>query len=102
MTTHIGAANDLEGVIVQFAPHQNTAFLFLHHTLNDVYCQDLYEADFHFLFDDFATNGLPELHKNTPKLLLDYIIDHIKSESGASIRGKTAQVDDYFDHVDEL
>ena len=77
-TTHTVAANTLDGVIVSFAPHPNTAFPFLHHTLNGVYGLDLYDNEFHFLFDDFATNGLTELHKDAPQLLLDHMIDHIK------------------------
>ena len=49
-TTYTVAANDLEGVIIRFAPHPITAFPFLHHTLNGVYGVDLYETDFLFLF----------------------------------------------------
>ena len=96
MTTHTIAANDLEGIIIRFAPHPNPAFPFLHHTLNGVYGIDLYEADCHLVFDDFATNGLTELYKDAPKRLLDHMLNHIKTESGASTRGNTAQVDELF------
>ena len=99
MATYTVAANDLEGVIIRFTPHPNTAFLFLHHTLNGVYGVDLYELDFHFLFDDFTANGQTELYKDAPKRLLDYLIDHIKTKSGASTRGNTAQVQKLFEEM---
>ena len=82
-TTYTVAANDLEGVIIRFAPHPITDFPFLHHTLNGVYGVDLYKNDFHFLFDDITTNGQTELHKDAPKRLLQHMIAHIKNVSEA-------------------
>ena len=96
MTTHTVAANTLEGVIVRFAPHPDTSFPFLHHTLNGIYGLNLYDTECNFLFDDFATNGLTELYKNAPKLLLEHMIAHIKTESGAATRGNTTKVDELF------
>ena len=98
-TTYTVAVNDLEGVIVLFAPYPNPAFSFLHHTLNSVYGVDLYETDFHFLFDDITTNQQTKLYKDAPQWLLDYMIDHIKVKSGASYRGNTAQVQALFENV---
>ena len=96
MTTYTVAANNLEGVIVRFQVHPNPAFLFLHHTLNSVYGVDLYETDFYFLFDDVTTNGQTELHKDASKRLLDYMITHILTESGATTRGETEKVEKLF------
>ena len=97
MTTYTVAANNLEGVIVRFQVHPNPAFLFLHHTLNSVYGVDLYETDFYFLFDDVTTNGQTEFHKDAPKRLLDYMIGHIKKESGSvGTRSMTKKVDNFF------
>ena len=98
-TTYTVAANDLEGVMIRFAPHPINDFPFLHHTLNGVYGVDLYENDFHFLLDDITTNGQTELHKDAPKRLLAYMIDHIKNvsgSSGAGTRGNTTKVDELF------
>ena len=100
-TTYAVAANDLEGVIIQFDPHPVTDFLFLHHTLNGVYGVDLYDTDFHFLFSDIATNGQTELYRDAPKRLLAYMINHIKSVSaaaatGTGTRSNGAKVDELF------
>ena len=96
-TTYTVAANDLEGVIIRFAPHPNTSFPFLHHTLNDVYGLDLHETDFHFLFDDVANNQQTELYKDAPKRLLEHMIDHIATESGSKgTRSKTDKVEKLF------
>ena len=97
MTTYNVAANDLEGVIVRFAPHPNPSFSFLHHTLNAVYGIDLYETDFYFLFHDVTANGQTELYKDAPKRLLDYMIAHIKTESAASTRAETEKVEKSFE-----
>ena len=99
-TTYTVAANDLQEVIIRFAPHPITDFPFLHHTLNGVYGVDLYETDFHFLFSDIAANGLTELYKDAPKRLLAYMINHIKTvsaaASGTGTRSNTAKVDELF------
>ena len=85
------------GVTIRFAPHPNTACPFLHHTLNNVYGLDLYENDFHFLFDDIAANQQTELHKDAPKRLLNHMIDHITRESGTGgTRSKTDKVESLF------
>ena len=86
-TTYTVAANNLEGVIIQFAPHPVTDFPFLHHTLNGVYGVDLYETDFHFPFSDITANGQKELYKDTPKRLLAYMINHIKTVPAAAVSG---------------
>ena len=65
--TYIVAADELQGVIIRFAPHPNPDFLFLHHILNDVYGLDLNKDEFHFLFHDVANNQQTELHKDAPK-----------------------------------
>ena len=98
-TTYTVAANDLEGVIIRFAPHPVTDFPFLHHTLNGVCGVDLYETDFHFLFSDIAANGQTELYKDAPKRLLAYMINRIKTVSaaaGTGTRSNTAKVDELF------
>ena len=97
MTTYTVAGNGLEGVIVQFQAHPSPSFPVLHHTLNSVYDVDLYENDFHFLFDDVPTNGQTELYKDTPKQLLDYMISQIKTESrSVGTRSKTDKVETLF------
>ena len=103
-TTYTVAVNDLEGAIIRFAPHPVTDFPFLHHTLNGVYDVDLYKTDFHFLFSDIAFNGKTEMHKDAPKLLLAYMIAHIKkvsgaAASGAGTRGNTTKVDELFGNM---
>ena len=99
MTTYTVDKKALEGVIFRFQAQPDTSFPVLHHTLNSVYGVDLYETDFHFLFDDFTANGQTELYKNAPKQLLDYMIDHIKTKLGASTRGNTAQVQKLFEEM---
>ena len=97
MATYTVAANELEGVILCFCSHHEASVPIIHHTLNVVYGVDLYATDFHFLFDDVPTNGQTELHKDAPKSLLDYIINHIKTESGlVGTRSKTNKVEELF------
>ena len=81
METYTVEAKELEGVISGFRPHHESSVPVIHHTFNAVYSVDLYETDFHFLFDDVPTNIQTELYKDVPKHLLDYMIDPIKTES---------------------
>ena len=74
MATYTVDAKELEGIIICFKACPDTSFPVLHYTLNSVYGVDLYETDFHFLFDDVPTNDLIELYKDAPKRLLDYMI----------------------------
>ena len=97
MTTYTVAANDLEGVAIRFQAHPNPDFPYLYHTLNSVYSVDLYEIDFHFLFNDVTANGQTELYKDAPKRLLEYMIAHIKTESGASIRAEMEKIEKLFE-----
>ena len=97
MTTYTIAVNDLEGVIIRFQAHPNPSFPFFRHTLNSIYCVDLYDTDFHFLFDVVPTNEHTELFKDAPKQLLDYMIGHIKTESGSvGTQSKTDKVETLF------
>ena len=65
--TYTVAAIELEGVILHFQPHHETYVPVIHQTFHTVYGVDLYEIDFHFIFDDIPTNGLTELYNNAPK-----------------------------------
>ena len=81
MATYTINAKVLEGVILRFQAQPDTSFPVLYHTLNSVYDADLYETDFHFIFDDVPTNDLTEFCKDAPKRLLNHMITHIKTES---------------------
>ena len=96
-TTYTVAANDLEGVIIRFAPHPNTDFPSLHTTLDDVYGLDLHDDEFHFLFHDVSNNQQTELYRDAPKRLLEHMISHITMESGSrGTRSKTDKVETLF------
>ena len=79
-----------------FLPHHEVSVPGLHHTLNTVYDVDLYETDFHFIFNDVPKNGLTELYKDTPERLKAYMSTHIKTESGATSRSETDKVEALF------
>ena len=97
MSTYTVDAKELEGVILSFKARPDTSFLVFHHTLNSVYGVDLNATDFNFLFDDVPTNDLIELYNDVPKRLLDYMIQHIKTESElVGTRSKTDQVEKLF------
>ena len=87
---------ELEGVILRFRAHHEASVPTIHHTFNAVYGIDLYDIDFHFIFDDVGTNGLKELYKDAPDCLLAHMIAHIKQESGATTRDETKKVDTLF------
>ena len=71
----------------------------IYHIFNTVYGVDLYNSGFHFIFDDVGKNGLNELYKDVPDLLLTYMTDHIKRVSGDSLRTETEKVDDLFGNM---
>lgn len=83
MATYTVATKGLEGVILLIQPHYDASLPVLHHTFNAVYGVDLYETEFHFIFDDVPTNELTELYKNALKQLLDHMIIHIMTKSGS-------------------
>ena len=96
MSTYTVAANDLEDVILRFQRHHEASVPVLHQTFNAVYGVDLYEDEFHFIFDDVPTNGQTELYKDASKRLKDYMITRIKTESKSVSRSETEKVDDMF------
>ena len=75
----------LEGVILRFWPHHDASVPTIHHTFNAIYGVDLYDTDFHFIFDNVGKNGQKELFKDAPDHLLEYMVKHIKHESGATV-----------------
>ena len=87
----------LESVILRFQPHHDTAkFPFIHQTLNSAYGLDLYESECEFISHDVPTNGLTELYKDAPQRLLNHMIAHIQTESGATSRSETEKVEKLF------
>ena len=96
MPTYTVAANDLEGIIIRFCPHHEASVPVIHHTFNAVYGVDLYEDEFHFIFDDVPTNGQTELYKDAPKRLKDYMITRIKTGCKLVSKSETEKVDDLF------
>ena len=94
MATYIVDAKELEGVIFHFRAHHKALVLAIHPTFNVVYGVDLYETDFHFLFNDVPKNRLTVLYKNASKRLLGHMITHVKTKSGSiGARSKTDKVD---------
>ena len=74
----------------------------INHTFNAVYSINLYDSNFHFIFDNVGTNGLKELkelYKDAPDRLLAHMVDHIKQESEATTRDKTKKVDVLFGNI---
>ena len=51
---------------------------------------------FEFIFKDVIKNGLTKLLKDTPTMLRNHMIDHIKQESGSTTRDTTKKVDNVF------
>ena len=65
-TTYSVNVTKLEGVIFCFWVHNQVSLPVFHQTFNVVYGVDLYEPDFHFIFDDVTTNRIKKLFKNAP------------------------------------
>ena len=63
-----------EGIVFCFGDHHEASVPVIHHTFNAVYGIDLYNTDFHFIFDNALKSGLAELYKDTPKCLLAYMV----------------------------
>ena len=99
IATYTVKAKELEGVILRFREHHEDSIPSIHHAFNAVYGVDLYETNFLFIFEDVATNGLMELHKDEPERVLGYMVAHIKSESGATLRTETEKVDTLFGNM---
>ena len=95
-TTYTVNATELKGVIPRFRTHHEASVPAIHHTFNAVYGIELYDTDFHFLFDNVAANGLNKLYKDALKRLLMHMTDHIKRMSGAITTTEMEKVDNLF------
>ena len=58
MTTYTANTKEIEGVTLDFCAYHEASIPVIHYTFNAVYGLDLYDADFHFIFEDVAKNGL--------------------------------------------
>ena len=79
--------------------HHEASVSSIHHTFNAVYGVDLYDTNFHFIFDDVAKNGLTELYKDAPEQLLTHMTNHIKKVSGALLGIEMKKVDNLFGNM---
>ena len=92
--THAVAATLLKGIILRFRPHKDlSSYPVIHESFNSVYGVDVYNDEFHFIFDDVPTNGAKALFKHAPERLRKYMVDHIKQVSGATGRASRSETD---------
>ena len=56
MVTYAVDAKELKSVTLRFRAHHEAYVPVIHLTLNAVYGVDLYDTDFHFLFNNVATS----------------------------------------------
>ena len=94
MATYTVDATLLEGVLLRSRPHHDASIPSIHHIFNAVYGVDLYDTYFHFIFEDVGKNWQKWLFKDAPDRLLEYTVNHIKHESGATTRTETEKVND--------
>ena len=91
--TYTVNATLLKGIVLRFRPHFDALITTIHDSFNLVYAIDLYEDEFHFLFDDVGTNGQNQLFKDAPERLQAHMVHNIKNVSGATQRVSRAETD---------